>query len=72
MNKEIRKKKWRLLDSMWSGRASHTRFWMSKPCLGFPAALGKCGANRKEMFDRGESPKGKHDTAGPQRGPSVS
>lgn len=33
--------------------------WMSKPCLGFPAALGECRANRKEMSDRRESPRGR-------------
>lgn len=33
--------------------------WMSEPFLGFTAALGECRANRKEMSDRRESPRGK-------------
>lgn len=33
--------------------------WMSKPCLGFPAVLGECRTNRKEMSDRRESPRGR-------------
>lgn len=64
MNEEIKSKKLRLLGSLCSGHASHTRFWTGesgvlKPCLGFPAALEEYRANRKEMSDRGESPRGK-------------
>lgn len=46
MNEEIKSKKLRLLDSLCSGHASHTRFWTEgkldvEALLRFPSSAGR-------------------------------